>query len=401
MKTPTPTGDFYRDKLLNDVIPFWFPRANDEENGGLYHCFDREGGLVDSDKSVWAQGRMAWMLLTCYNYVEQRPEWLASAESALQFLEKHCVDRSDGRMFFHVAADGTPLRKRRYAYSESFTAIAWAAHYGATSAPESAQLARHYFDIFVDVNFTPGKMAPKSTGKRPSMGLAPRMITIVTAQELRRYLGDADGSLTGWIDRCIDDIKTYFMKPDLRVVMECVAPDGSIIDHFDERTLNPGHAIEGGWFILAEAEYRGKDAELIEMGCKMIDWSLDRGWDAEFGGLLYFTDVYGKPIQEYWHNMKFWWPHDEALIGTALAWKLTGADKYKLWHEHISQWSFQHLQDKKSGEWYGYCNRDGSPSSTLKGSLWKSFFHHPRALFLCAQIMGAIPSTPLNSDTQS
>ena len=57
-------GEFYRDKLLNEVIPFWFPRAVDEEHGGLYHCFDEDGTMVDSDKSVWAQGRMAWMLLT-------------------------------------------------------------------------------------------------------------------------------------------------------------------------------------------------------------------------------------------------------------------------------------------------------------------------------------------------
>ncbi len=392
---PTYTGGFYREQLVNDVIPFWFPRAVDTVNGGLYHCFDRDGTLVDTDKSVWAQGRMAWMLLTCYNYLEQKPEWLSYAESALDFLGKHAVDPSDGRMYFTLAADGTPLRKRRYAYSESFASIAYAAHYGATKKEESAKLARHYFDIFVDMNFTPGKMAPKTTGARPSIGLAPRMISIVTAQELRRYLGDEDGYYTQWIDRCIDDIKTYFLKPDIKAVMESVAPDGSLIDHFDERILNPGHAIEGGWFILAEAEHRGNDAALIEIGCQMIDWSLERGWDAQYGGLLYFVDVDGKPVQEYWHTMKFWWPHDEALIGTALAHKLTGESKYKLWHKHIQEWSFANLQDKEQGEWYGYCLRDGSPSNTLKGSMWKSFFHHPRAMLYCAQILGDISTKAL------
>ena len=51
-------GKFYRRQLLEDVLPFWFPRAYDEKNGGLYHCFDADGTLVDSDKSVWAQGRI-------------------------------------------------------------------------------------------------------------------------------------------------------------------------------------------------------------------------------------------------------------------------------------------------------------------------------------------------------
>lgn len=101
-------GKFYRRQLLEDVLPFWFPRAYDEKNGGLYHCFDADGTLVDSDKSVWAQGRMAWMLLTMYNSIEKNPDWLKWAESALEFLKTKCVDPTDGRMFFHVAADGTP-----------------------------------------------------------------------------------------------------------------------------------------------------------------------------------------------------------------------------------------------------------------------------------------------------
>lgn len=380
-------GEFYRKQLLEDVVPFWFPRAVDEQFGGLLHCFDADGTLVDSDKSVWAQGRMAWMLLTMYTSVEKNPDWLKWAESALLFIEKHCVDQSDGRMYFHVAQDGTPIRKRRYAFSESFAAIAFAAHAQATGSEDSAQKARHWFDLFTKMNFTPGMMAPKFTGNRPTTGLGSRMITLVTAQELRKFLGE-DPLWTQWIDRCIDDLKTLFLKPDIRAVMEVVSPDGEIIDHFDERTQNPGHAIEGGWFVLEEARYRGNDPELIKIGCQMIDWSFERGWDHEMGGLFYFRDVYGKPVQEYWHNMKFWWPHDEALIATVLAYKMTGEPRYAEWHAKVKDWSFNHFQDKVNGEWFGYLNRDGSPSNTLKGSLWKSFFHHPRAMWTCAHYCG-------------
>ena len=385
-------GEFYKDKLLNEVEPFWFPRSLDTVNGGLYHCCAADGTLVDTDKNVWAQGRMAWMLLTCYNSIEKRPEWMQYAESALKFLEEKCVDPADGRMYFHMTADGTPIRKRRYAYSECFAAIAWAAHYGATGDAKSAERARHWFDIYADIFFTPGKMAPKSTGKRPGENLGCRMIMIVTAQELRRYLGDADGFYTGWIDRCIDDLQRLFLHEDIKAVLENVAPDGSVIDHFDERVLNPGHDIEGGWFVLEEARYRGGDKKLIEIGCKMIDWALERGWDKKYGGLLYYTDVYNKPIQEYWHNMKFWWPHDEALIGTCLAYVMTGDEKYAEWHQRIHDWSFEHLQDKEHGEWFGYCNQDGTTTNGLKGSMWKSFFHHPRALWCCAHYFGAIPA---------
>lgn len=376
-------GHAYRDRLLHEVVPFWFPRACDTQYGGFLHCLDADGSLVDSDKSVWAQGRMAWMLLTLYREHGQNPDWLAWAEDALDFLERHCVDPSDGRMYFHVARDGTPIRKRRYAYSESFASIAYAAHAAVSGSAASRARALHWWNVFTDINFTPGKMAAKFTDARPSLALGPRMIGLVTAQELRKHLGP-DPAFNARIDSLLDDILTLFVKPDLGAVLEMVAPDGSVIDHFDGRLLNPGHSIEGAWFILEEARYRGNDARLTGIACQMIDWSLERGWDTQYGGLFSHTDLDGKPVQEYSHNMKFWWPHNEALIATVLAHGLTGEPRYAEWHERIADWAFSHFQDREHGEWYGYLNRDGSLSNTLKGSLWKSFFHHPRCLSACA-----------------
>jgi N-acylglucosamine 2-epimerase len=370
----------YRDGLLADTMKFWFPRSIDTERGGFLHCFDRDGSLLDADKSVWAQGRMSWMLLTLYNTVEPRAEWLAWAKSGMDFLHRHCFD-ADGRMFFHVTRDGRPIRKRRYAYSESFAAIANAAYAKATGDSVAAARAHALFDWFVDWNFTPGKMPPKFTDTRPLTGMGPRMIAMITAQELRANLG-ANAKLDGWIDRCIDEIQRLFVKPDLRVVMECVAPDGGIVDHFDGRTLNPGHAIEGAWFILHEGKLRG-DAQLIKLGCEMLDWMWERGWDKECGGIFYFRDVFGKPVQEYWHDMKFWWPHDETIIATLLAYELTGDEKYARWHQQVHDWAHRHFGDAQHGEWFGYLHRDGRVSVPLKGNLWKSFFHHPRMQWYC------------------
>lgn len=376
--------DVYRSGLLDDTIPFWFPRAADTEHGGFLHCFDRDGSLLDSDKSVWAQGRMAWMLLTLYNTVEKRPEWLAWAESGLDFLDRHCYD-TDGRMFFHVTRDGQPIRKRRYAFSESFAAIAYAAHARATGSDHSATKARTCFEQFTRYNFTPGLTAPKFTDTRPTIGMGPRMIAIVTAQELRDNLG-AEPDQTEWIDRCIDEIRRWFVKPDIRCVMEVTGPDGEIIDHFDGRTLLPGHSIEGAWFIMNEGRIR-QDDSLVRLGCDMLDYMWERGWDQECGGLYYFRDVYNKPVQEYWHDMKFWWGHNETIIATLLAFCLTGDQKYARMHQAVHDWSYANFPDTEHGEWYGYLHRDGHVSVPIKGNLWKSCFHHPRMQWMCWQLI--------------
>ena len=78
-----PLAGFYQRQLVDDCLPFWFPRAIDEKHGGFLHCFNRDGGLVDDDKSVWAQGRMSWMLLTLYQEFERRPAERVAEEVAL------------------------------------------------------------------------------------------------------------------------------------------------------------------------------------------------------------------------------------------------------------------------------------------------------------------------------
>ena len=106
--------------------------------------------------------------------------------------------------------------------------------------------------------------------------------------------------------------------------MESVAPNGDIVDHFDGRLLNPGHAIEGAWFIHVGRKIPQVIHALIQLGCNMLDWMWERGWDSEFGGLFYFRDLHSKPVQEYWQDMKFWWPHDETIIATLLAYRVNG-----------------------------------------------------------------------------
>ncbi len=233
----------YRDGLLKNTLPFWINHCIDREYGGFMMSLNCDGTVIDTDKSVWQQGRFTWLLGELYNNVEPREEWLELAQHGACFLDEHCFDPSDGRMWFHVTRKGEPIRKRRYAFSESFASIAYGELFKATGDEQYAEKAKRTFQRFVDHNLNPTGTQPKFTSTRPTRGIGFPMITIVTAQELRESIGlnEADE----WIDRSMNDIRKFHLKEDLRCVMETVSPTGDIIDHFDGRTLNPGHAIEG------------------------------------------------------------------------------------------------------------------------------------------------------------
>ena len=46
---------------LAACLGFWLDHGLDAEHGGFLTSVNAEGTLVDSDKSMWMQGRAAWM----------------------------------------------------------------------------------------------------------------------------------------------------------------------------------------------------------------------------------------------------------------------------------------------------------------------------------------------------
>ena len=378
--------DCYKQDLCENIMPFWLKNGLDRVNGGVYTCLDRDGSLIDNTKSVWFQGRFAFVCSFAYNTIEKNPEWLAATKSTIDFIEAHCFD-SDGRMYFEVMADGTPLRKRRYVFSESFAAIAMAEYAKASGDMSYAQKA---LDLFKDIRkfvATPGYMPPKYLDTLQAKGHSLVMILINTASRIRNVISDP--VLDQHINESIESLKD-FMKPEFKALLEMVGPNGEFIDTCNGRVINPGHCIETAWFLLEEAKYRGWDKELTAQALQILDWSWDWGWDKEYGGIINFRDCRNLPPQDYSQDMKFWWPQTEAIIATLYAYEATGDDKYLIWHKQISEWTYAHFPDKEMGEWYGYLHRDGTVAQPAKGNIFKGPFHIPRMMIksydLCKEL---------------
>jgi N-acylglucosamine 2-epimerase len=375
----------YRNGLLCDTLLFWIAHCIDREYGGFLFALDRDGAILSTDKFLWLHGRFVWLLSTLYNSVEPKKEWLELAKHGMDFLRQYGFD-TDGRMFFSLDQEGRPLRKRRYLFTEAFTTMALAAYARAAVDMEAARHALELFKLILHYHTSPDLQDSKVFSQtRQLKGVAMPMILIVTAQILRNVVNDP--ICTEWIDHSIAEVERDFMKGEFQAVLETVGPNGEFLDTFEGRMICPGHSIELAWFVLHEAKYRGNDQYLKEIGLRILDWSWCQGWDAKYGGILYYRDAKGFPSSEYWHDMKFWWPHNEAIIATLLAYTLTGEEKYLQWHTMVHEWAYAHFPDPEYGEWYGYLHRDGSISTRLKGNTWKGPFHLPRMQLYCWKLL--------------
>lgn len=378
----------YRADLTDNILPFWLEHGLDRKHGGIYTCLDREGKLMDPTKSVWFQGRFAFVCSFAYNQVERRPEWLDAARQTLDFIEQHCFDEN-GRMYFEVAADGTPLRMRRYVFSESFAAIAMAEYALATGNQSYAEKALKIFKDMRRFLTTPGLLEPKYLPSVEAQGHSITMILINVASRLKKVVTDPE--LDRQIDESLFKLKNDFMHPEFKALLETVGPAGEFIDTCNGRVINPGHCIETAWFLFDVAMDRGGDKNLIDLGLTILNWSWDWGWDETYGGIINFRDCRHLPPQDYSQDMKFWWPQTEAIIANLYAYKLTGNDLYLKRHRQVSEWTYGHFPDREFGEWYGYLHRDGTVAQPAKGNLFKGPFHIPRMMVkgyqLCQEML--------------
>ena len=221
--------------LKNDIMPFWMKYGVDHVNGGVYTSIDKEGRLMDSTKSVWFQGRFGYVCSALYNNIGKNEEWLKASKSSIDFIENHCVD-TDGHMFFAVTAEGAPLQKRRYVFSECFAAIAMAEYALASGDNTYAEKSLELFNRILKMISTPGFLPPKFN--IDARGHSITMILINVALVIKQ-VSDAP-ILDEYIDKAVREIRDYFMHPEFHTVLEMVGPNGELIDTCNGRVINPG-----------------------------------------------------------------------------------------------------------------------------------------------------------------
>lgn len=374
----------YKSELLDKVVPFWLEKSQDLEHGGYFTCLERNGDVFDTDKFVWLQGREVWMFATLYNKVEKRQEWLDCAIQGAEFLKKH---GHDGNLNWYFALDreGNPLVEPYNIFSYTFAVIAFGQLSIATGNQEYADIAKRTFDIVLSkVDNPKGKWNKAAPGARSLKSFALPMILCNVALEIEPLL-DAD-FMEKTINTCIHEVMDVFYRPELGLIVEHLSTEGELVDCFDGRLLNPGHAIEAMWFIMDLGKRLGRQ-DLIEKAVQIALNEAEYGWDKKHGGIFYFMDRLGRPCQQLEWDQKLWWVHIETLITMLKGYQLTGNAKCLEWFERVHNYVWTHFTDKEYPEWFGYLNRQGEVLLSLKGGKWKGCFHVPRGLFQCWQIL--------------
>ena len=286
----------YKKELLKNVLPFWLEKSQDKEFGGYFSCLDRDGSVYDTDKFVWLQGREVWMFAMLYNSLDRKQAWLDAAVQGGEFLKKYGHD-GNYDFYFSLTRDGRPLVQPYNIFSNTFACMAFAQLAKATGSEEYAEIARRTFRRILERRNNPkGQWLKAYPGTRPMKDFALPMIICNMALEVEDIINDPE-LIERTIDESVHEIVDVFWQPQLGVIMENLAPDGSMVDCFEGRKVNPGHDLEAMWFLM-NIGIRRNDKALIEKAVEISLSVIEYGWDKQYGGIFYFMDCKGHPTQE-------------------------------------------------------------------------------------------------------
>jgi N-acylglucosamine 2-epimerase len=418
----------WRDRLRRDlwssILPFWAAHSEDQVHGGFFNNLDHDGAVFDTTKHVWLQGRQCYMYARVASefsdaeiaaFVAAHPappagggggpatpmpltrsELLRAARAGVDFLLKHAVAPGGSEVYFALRRDGTPACSQRKPFSAAFLILALSELAVATGEARHRAAALAWLDKYLAWCAAEGGSGA-ALGK-PGLPGAPQlaplnepMITLNLIMELARPLPreEALRFYAGPRDAAVAAVLAH-ADPARRAVFEGVGPGGKPdMSTPAGRLLNPGHAIEAGWFLLDVARFLG-DGALEARALEVVQWAYEGGWDgplvgggvgapaaeaaapgalgtgagAGSGGFIYFRDAGGFSPTQLEAHMKLWWPQAEAMVAFAKAYEATGEEAHLLKFAQVAEWTYGHLVTDK--EWYGYADRTGAVTHRVR-----------------------------------
>ena len=410
----------FKKELTENLLPFWMSRCLDRENGGYFNCFTNDGSrLISHDKYTWSEGRFLWMfsrLATVESDLfdeAERAEFLSYAEKGKDFLLKNVLlGEGDYRCVFLTDAEGNPKTVEGHEgydlsiSADCFVVMGFSAYARAAKDRKAWEFAKRLGEsVWERYQSDSYRSLPYPVPKGYLTHAKPMILTNMCC-ELYRAAELCEPTYTEVlrprIERCHKEVFEIFADRE-GLIHEFRHADGSSSEELFVEHINPGHSLEDMWFQWEAAEILGTDRYKKQIE-RISLATMERGWDAEYGGFYHFVpsggfdrqytvgDTEENPqlrlvLDDF--GSKLWWVHSEAVYTALLMLLKTGNEAFAVWLERIVDYTFTTFPnpDRSVGEWIQIRTREGKPQDKVVALPVKDPYHIIRNLLLAIELL--------------
>jgi mannobiose 2-epimerase len=405
---------------LRNLLQTWYPRIIDTIHGGYWTNFEYDWTQsANQEKMLVTQARGLWTAARAAAVYPDNPLFRKAADHGYQFLTGCMWDTEHGGFYQYYYSDSSQIVDPAFklTYGNAFALFALAEYARINKDPGVLEWVRKafdwlensahdpvdkgYFNITVPENIAEYGLSARDAVKRAGWGnsewkdqntsihlleaftatyqVLPEESVRLRLTEMLELIRDTMVNPSG----CLN----LFFSKDWEPVSSRDSSREAILrnPYFDH--ISFGHDIETAYLLIdaSRALYGNTDQATLAVGKKLVDHTLEYGFDSNFRGLYdkgYVFDPGNKP--EIIDSTKTWWAQAEAWHALALFSTLYPDEKIyrEAFHE---MWTYitKEMIDHQYGGWYNKgLDKNPENRNMLKAHQWKSCYHDGRALFL-------------------
>lgn len=414
-------SDQLEESLFEFILDVWYPRNLDTIHGGYISAFNHDWSLSEGSqlKALVQQARHVWTCAYVFEHYPDSTQYLEYARHGFRFLKEALWDQEYGGFIAYSNPDGSPVADRldeKRIYGQAFAIYGLAQYYLVSQDEEALDLAQKGFRWMEDhahdkehggyfeLLFRDGRpMSLEDSlkvvlGDSPAIGLKDYNSSIHILEALTTlYRVWPDHLVRARLEEMFLLIRNIFVHPD-GFLQLYFYPDWTLVpeeemerrspdNHWFTQHLTYGHDVETAFLLLETAHVLGleKDEKTRMLTKKLMDHSLESGWDKENGGFFdagMETEA-GITIID---RGKSWWGLVEGMNALLLMYTLYPEDPLEYYCLFLKSWNHidTYLIDKEHGGWYNAA-LDTSPDSApgAKSHIWKTTYHNSRGMLNC------------------
>lgn len=404
----------FKQSLEQDLLDKWYPTVVDTKYGGYLSNLTVDFEPMEQQpKMIVTQARHVWTLSAVADmFPGYKKRYQEYAAGGVEFLKNKMWDQQHGGFYSLVTREGKPIKGdnsftgSKTSYGNAFAIYGLVEYAQTFNNEEALQLAKRTFRWMDEHAHDPeyggyfqnisreGRPMKSGWGEEPPKDQNSSIHIMEAFAELyRAWPNDTLRSrLQEMLTLVRDTIRTdqnhlqLFFKADWTPISyrdTTQTPRFYRLDH-----VSFGHDVETAYLMLDATEALGLDTgSILAIGKKMVDRSIEQGWDSKKGGFYdagyYLDDPQNMKIVK---ETKQWWISAEALNSFLIMGDLYPDDSHDYYGHFKQQWDYidTYVIDQRYGGWY----RNGIDTAPWekerpKGDIWKGTYHNSRALMNC------------------
>ena len=371
--------EWFTQSLVEDNLSHWLSAAS-TDNGFFRTALNRQWQPVEEQiATLVSQCRLLYVMAEGYQITQER-KYLEAVQKGANFLLEN-FRAKDHEWYWSVSPEGKVIDNKKSSYGYAFAIFGFSHAYRVTSYEpylDAALSTVHRLDVWDQIKTFPNKRQEGSWTQNHMMHTFEALLALHDATGDRRTLEDVR-LLADFIFDKLYQKKGGYLPETFDSNWKSLSPEkGGYVDI--------GHQVEWAFF-LSRAVEKGIPERYLNIGQRLLNFSLKNGYDHERGGIFSRSSYSGNVSNAH----KSWWGQSEFL--RAVMQYASIHNRRELWPKYQQTLEFvqKYFLDSEYGGWFSEPVDPTRPinDANVKGTIWKAGYHvtgmYVQALQLHAQ----------------